>query len=324
MRPKLLSTVSRFLSIRRTAKPPGGGPTRDTLILYFNTMWDQPIDTKSPDVPAGCRLTTDLRLLAEADAVVFHIPSLARLPSPKPPGQIWVAWSLECDANYPVLRDPSFMRLFDLTMTYRLDADVLDAYTSYYSDGANLCRALREPAKPKTPGNLVTMLISSGINRSGRIGYASELMRCLDVHSYGKVLQNRRVPDDRWRPSKLAIIAGCKFNLAFENAISEDYVSEKFFDPLVAGTVPVYLGAPNVAAFAPGEHCYIDTADFRGPRELAQYLLHLDTHDAEYQAYFAWKECPFRPPFLALLERQHGPLVARLCRAVRERQGQRP
>jgi hypothetical protein len=52
----------------------------------------------------------------------------------------------------------------------------------------------------------VTLFISSGMNRSGRLEYAAELMRCLNVHSYGRVVQNRVIADDRWRPSKPDII----------------------------------------------------------------------------------------------------------------------
>jgi hypothetical protein len=294
----------------------------ETLILFFNTMWGQPIDPSGVALPAGCRLTTDVRRMRDAAAVVFHIPSLRELPAHKPRGQLWVAWSIECDVNYPQLRDPVYMRRFDLTMTHRLDADVVVTYTSYYGDVANLARALRTPPAAKSGDKLASLFISSGLNRSGRIEYAAELMRYLDIHSYGKILHNHRVPPpDRGRPTKLGIIAGYKFDLSFENACAEDYVSEKFFDPLVVGTVPVYLGAPNVERFAPGERTFINTADFRNPRELAEFLLYLDHDDAAYSAYFSWKEQPFRPAFRALLEGQEALPFARLCRAILTRRG---
>ena len=67
-----------------------------------------------------------------------------------------------------------------------------------------------------------------------------------------------------------------KFTLAFENTVTPDYVTEKLYEPLIAGSVPVYRGAPNVADFAPAPRCFIDAADFAGPAELAAYLDHLD------------------------------------------------
>src|SRR5688572_22191758 len=92
----------------------------EILILFYTTMWDLPLDTDG--LPAGCQLATDKRRFDEADAVVFHIPTLRGMPPRKRPGQLWVAWSMECEANYPRLRHPPFMSRFDLTMTYRLDA----------------------------------------------------------------------------------------------------------------------------------------------------------------------------------------------------------
>lgn len=43
-----------------------------------------------------------------------------------------------------------------------------------------------------------------------------------------------------------------KFTLAFENSRARDYVTEKFFWPIDAGSIPIAYGAPNVALFAPG------------------------------------------------------------------------
>ncbi|HEY1778563.1 MAG TPA: glycosyltransferase family 10 [Solirubrobacteraceae bacterium] len=61
-----------------------------------------------------------------------------------------------------------------------------------------------------------------------------------------------------------------------------DYVSDKLFDVWVAGSVPVYLGATNVAEFAPARNSYIDASSFDSPAELAAYLNHLDGHDDDY------------------------------------------
>jgi hypothetical protein len=316
-----LRVVNHGLTPRLARRFGGRRPNSETLILVFNPMWGQAVEIQGVPLPGGCQLTIDRNRFAEAAAVVFHIPSTLRLPTWKPPGQLWVAWSLECDVNYPQLRDPAYMRQFDLTMTYRLDSDLPIAYTSYYGDVDTLALALRTAPKPKNPRIPATLFISSGMNRSGRIEYAAELMRYLDIHAYGKILRNRHIPDDNGRPSKLDLIADYQFDLSFENAIADDYVSEKFFDPLVVGTVPVYLGAPNVERFAPGDHCFINTADFSGPRDLAEYLRYLQGHRAEYEAYLEWKDRPFRPAFLSLLERQREHSFARLCRAIFERQG---
>lgn len=122
-------------------------------------------------------------------------------------------------------------------------------------------------------------------------------MSYMDVHSYGKFMNNRSLEDDQGILSKAYKIAGYKFSLAFENAITTDYVTEKFYQPLIMGSVPVYLGAPNIEEFAPGDHCYINVKDFRNPRALANYLKELDKNEARYEEYLQWKKRPFRDSF---------------------------
>jgi hypothetical protein len=66
-------------------------------------------------------ITTDRYYLSRADVVIFHLPTLYdELDGDldKPDGQLWVAWSLECDENYPPLKDDDFMSIFDFRMNY--------------------------------------------------------------------------------------------------------------------------------------------------------------------------------------------------------------
>jgi hypothetical protein len=280
-------------------------------ILLYNTFWPR-ISPSFDDCACYCQLFTDPARAAEADAVVFHIPSLQGwVDLPKPARQLWVAWSLESDANYPQLGDPAFMRQFDLTMTYRQDADV---WAPYF--GPWILPQLAQPTKAKTERAPAVYFASNGRSLSGRDTYVSELMRYLRVDSFGTCLNNRRLSSDTGRDTKVATIARYRFTLAFENSISQDYVTEKFFDPLVAGSVPIYLGAPNVADFAPGEHCYLDVADFSGPKDLAECLLSLGRDSAGYADYVRWKERPLRSGFLAMVERQRQRPLCRLCALV--------
>lgn len=292
------------------------------VIVDYNTMWGQPLATEGANLPAGWTITTDHRYLSEAAAVVFHIPSLGRLPEvAKPPGQVWVAWSMEAEANYPRLANPEFMRRFDLTMTYRLNADIPIPYNCFYGSPADFIQALRQPPRSKSRDRLAALFISSPFNRSGRLDYVKELMDCMEIHSYGRQLQNRTLTPDHGQTSKLETIASYHFTLALENAIGEDYVTEKFFDPLVVGSVPIYLGAPNVAAFAPGEQCFINVADFPTPRALADYLLVLAEDEAAYAAYLTWKNRPLRAEFCRWLDRQTPNLYDRLVEKIQERRG---
>ena len=42
------------------------------------------------------------------------------------------------------------------------------------------------------------------------------------------------------------LIAKYKFAIAIENALCDDYVTEKFWRPLHVGTIPIVLGSPKI------------------------------------------------------------------------------
>ena len=289
-------------------------PAKPILILFYNQMWELPFNFDWLDLPADCRWTTDRRLFAQADAVVFHIPTLEDIHNlVKPPGQIWVAWSQECNLYYPQLGDSNFMRQFDLTMTYERHSDIPHPYY-----GVDMLKAFQSPPHPKTQTTPAALFISSHVNLSGRLEFVTELGRHMDIHSYGRQLNNRSLANDRGSQDKLATIASYKFTLALENAIAPDYVTEKFFEPLLVGSVPVYLGAPNINTYAPGEHCFINAADFESPQVLAKYLLALDADDASYNAFLEWRSKPLRSDFIRMLESVREPFLVRLYRRVKE------
>lgn len=290
-------------------------PATGPLIL-FHTPYFGGAPTAGLGVGPDCNFTEDAGRVAEADAVVFHIPDVRRWPAiPRYPGSLWVAWSVESAVNYPALTDPFLMRQFDIRMTYERSADI---WTPYFPSLTEFT-ALREAPLPAKTEKAPAVLFQSGsVDRADRYAFLVEMMRSMAVDSYGSLLNTRPLQGpDSGRQTKLDVIARYKFCLAFENSLARDYVSEKFFDPLLAGTVPVYRGAPNIADFAPGPHSYIDANDFRGPAELAEYLTYLDGDDAAYLAYFAWRK-NLDPRFVDAVNSVREPTGQRLVRRVSE------
>jgi alpha-1,3-fucosyltransferase 10 len=299
-------------------EPPGDA---EVLILFYNMFFDSHPDVSLIDAAVRGFFTTDRSLYDRADAVVFHIPDLTfGEPSlediaalQKPSGQLWVAWSMESGVNYPALNDPAFMKHFDLVMSFSRSADI---WTSYCPSKDTWRSALEKPVGAKSAQAPLVMFQSSGFNRSARREFALEIMHELQVDSFGQSLNNKQLSEDRGRETKLETISRYNFCLALENAIEDDYVTEKFFDPLLVGVVPVYRGAPNVADFAPGKQCFINTHDFSSVPALVAYLKHLIADEHAYKAYLSWRDAPLAAPFEErILKRQRDPftdLVARL------------
>ncbi|MDX6409926.1 MAG: hypothetical protein QOE13_2997 [Gaiellaceae bacterium] len=80
--------------------------------------------------------------------------------------------------------------------------------------------------------------------------------------------------------SKAETLAGYTFAICFENMVLEGWITEKIFDCLLVGTVPIYLGAPDIDKWVPPE-CFVDMRQFRDYDELRNYLVSLRPDEIE-------------------------------------------
>ncbi|WP_205514658.1 glycosyltransferase family 10 domain-containing protein [Longitalea arenae] len=284
-------------------------------ILLYNRTWDMK-ENEEYNFPIidGFDITTEHRYFDEAVAVIFHMPTLLEKDSildkrKKKKDQLWVFWSMECERHYQWQYKPEIYQLFDIKATYKLDSDVPVPYL-----GPNYLELLRNEPAPKK--ELINAFISSAFNQSNRLDYLKQLMSYVDVHSYGKQFNNKPLIDDAGKDTKETIISQYKFTVAFENAIDKDYVTEKFYDPLIAGSIPIYLGAPNIEELAPGEHCFINVHAFPSVKALADYLKHLDADENAYQEYMRWKKRPFKDQFMKMVATVDKPPLVSLCNVI--------
>jgi len=74
---------------------------------------------------------------------------------------------------------------------------------------------------------------------------------------------------------KLETLGQYRFSLCLENSVFEGYVSEKIFDCFFTGTIPIYLGAPDVERLLPPQ-AFIDLRQFKTYSELESFLDQLD------------------------------------------------
>jgi alpha(1,3/1,4) fucosyltransferase len=82
---------------------------------------------------------------------------------------------------------------------------------------------------------------------------------------------------------KIATLAAYRFCLCYENAeYYPGYITEKIFDALVAGSVPVYWGAPDITEVVPAD-CFIDARQLRTPEAIYARLSEMS--EVEYLGY---------------------------------------
>lgn len=188
--------------------------------------------------------------------------------------------------------------------------------------------AYRSPPVPTSlKKRAVAAIISNcGNTDSGRAALLAGLMDAgIEVHSFGFCQKNADIETHarecaglpRETPfmdrQKLCIIRSYRFTVAFESRRVPGYITEKLFQPLLVGSVPIYMGAPDVRWVLPSPDAAILTDDYASPAALAQQLSVLMTDDAAYEKHLAWRSRMFSVGFRNALRDQFSTLACKMC-----------
>jgi hypothetical protein len=117
--------------------------------------------------------------------------------------------------------------------------------------------------------------------------------RGIERNKFFKMLNRRKTVDSGGRhfnnlgkvvSDKISFIKDYKFTLAFENSSSAGYTTEKLVEPMLAQSLPIYWGNPDVARdFNP--RSFINISDFSGFDAAIDYILKVDSDDQLYLSY---------------------------------------
>ena len=245
--------------------------------------------------------------------------SIDSLPLPRKAHHDWALFHEESPKNNYKLFHQPVITLFNYTATFSRHSHL--PLTTQYLEGTEVLTSLRYLVPLRSKNHLRKSLaplvyVQSDCDPpSDRDSYVRELMTYIEVDSYGECLRNKPLPPQLSSPASMdadgfyRILAQYKFILSFENAVCDDYITEKFWRPLKLGVVPVYYGSPNIADWLPSNRSAILVSEFSHPRELASYIRALDQDDRRYQAYIEWKlkgEISNQRLLTALRERKWG------------------
>jgi hypothetical protein len=201
-----------------------------------------------------------------------------------------VLLSVESPIYYPLMLNAKEYG-FDVSMDFRLHSDVPVPYVP--SNYMYLIKKMPLPTAEKSKDVFIAAFMSNCAARNNRDKIVGHLEKHVKVHNYGSCRNNIELPPlqkgQGWVGQKLEVLRKYKFTLAFENSNFPDYVTEKFFQPLQEGSVPVYLGADNIDDFAPNSKAVIKVSDFGTIKDLAKYLSYLNQNDTAYEEHLVWK-----------------------------------
>jgi len=99
----------------------------------------------------------------------------------------------------------------------------------------------------------------------------------LDYHQAALKVYRGILPADLQR--KREVMSDFKFAICFENCAFPGYVTEKIFDCFLAGCIPVYFGAPDIADFVPSQ-AFVDYRRFGDYADLDRFLRGMTEPDA--------------------------------------------
>lgn len=273
--------------------PPSAGPRNLTCRMH-----DREVEVllDHPSVVPG----------AELHVRIIHSPthqSLRALKAlPRGPRDVWVNHNREVPQMYPADLDPEYMAFFDLTMTHvRRRAAQSGVWWPYHSDLTAWMRSLRSPLtvpwRKRLHTNLVVAAASNCNDFAGRGAFLGALLRALpgQVLSAGRCHRttSHRLSNDELRDS----VRSGFFYLSLENAVCEDWVTEKLERALKNGVVPIVFDAPqSMAGGSDGtlvpDYCkvlppgtYINAANFASIGALADHLKAVAANRTLYESY---------------------------------------
>eukprot|EP01031_Cornospumella_fuschlensis_P037806 gene37806-45928_t len=249
-----------------------GKPLTTLSVYNIHSVWEKTRDSH----PAICELPTNLTF-AESE-------------------ESWV--------RYSPLLDGGAKHFDGLSTTHPKKSTVQRIYKETYLDSEELA---------KYPlGNFSSLVkgssyIASDCHRrdsanANRDGVVQELRDLgLRIDGLGRCMHTPHVPEGYGLPKtrdtrynlhlKKQVIGKYMFHMAFENSIEDGYVTEKPFDALIAGTVPVYLGDPNtLKQLLPHPKAAICVQDYPDRASLVKYLNYLMQNETAYEEHRAWRK----------------------------------
>ncbi|KRX13626.1 putative membrane protein -like protein, partial [Trichinella nelsoni] len=241
-----------------------------------------------------CIASNDKRLLSVSSAVIFELRDvqLSSIFLPKRPDQIFIFYSREAPPQLfaPTLGVGNF---FDHSVTYmpiswfHCPYGMVVKKKKKESESSGEESSTSREQQPNNRTRLAFWIASKCSTHSGREWLVERLARYIPIDTYGAcgTLPLTREAFDHDQQRSLAKLY--KFRIVFENTVCRHYMTERFFEALIDGSVPVVLRRADYEPIAP-EHSFIAVDDFHSAQQLADYLNFLHTNPRQYLKYHQW------------------------------------
>ncbi|MFP4528180.1 MAG: glycosyltransferase family 10 domain-containing protein [Candidatus Kapaibacterium sp.] len=115
-----------------------------------------------------------------------------------------------------------------------------------------------------------------------RVDFFHKLSKYKKVISAGRFLNNTGIP----LKNKKDFLSKFKFTIAFENQSWPGYTTEKIFEPMLVGSLPIYWGNPLISKdFNPDS--FLNYHDYGSVDELIDRIIEIDSNDDLWAKYLS-------------------------------------
>ena len=239
-----------------------------SVALYNIHSWK--MISKSPHKPAYCELPTDLNI-AESEESHSRFHNLFDSSFPY------------FDGNSTTWPSSSIPRAYvsALNVTEFLPQRPFNSLIKGASFVASTCHRGRGTTKRELVVEIMRKQIR--VDGLGKCMQSRPNAEGIVLTTGGTALENLRL--------KQQAISNYLFHFSFENSYEPGYVTEKVFDALIAGIVPVYLGpSDDCKRLLPTPSAAIFIDDFDGDfSKVADYLIYLSRNETAYELHRNWR-----------------------------------
>ncbi|XP_071108215.1 alpha-(1,3)-fucosyltransferase 10-like [Haliotis cracherodii] len=293
---------------------------QNPVILWWDPMGN--IDRHTTCGNCTCQVTANRARMTEQShmAYIFDGTGFGEtgFPFPRQRGHIWGLFMNESPKNNEwLMSQDEVISLFNYTSTFRRESHC-PFPTQWLADIDNLIDVTylvrtSEKTRLRKEGLAPIIFVHTDCwTPSDRSNYMKMLQKYVPVDSYGPCEHNKDFPNSTiignmagmLSPEFYRFVAQYKFAFAFENAVCHDYITEKLWRPLIAGTVPIVFGSPTVKDYLPAEKSAIVITDFKNIEDVARHINYLDQHDEEYEKYLQYKKTGIKNKYLMEVNRK--------------------
>ena len=287
-------------AIENKEAPIGDDITNNAVKLFYNT-----VDGKKPTKPVNCAVPCRKCEEHGSTHSTVHVANTN-----------WIfQWTMEGEDISAFKVQPTFYRknIFYATTSFKSEVP-LPYMNSRIFDSINPAVDFDKVIKG------ASFLARNCHSKNNREAVVKALFETdLRIDSISSCLHNANPPPGVNQKDKGEIQKQYLFHLAFENQNVDDYITEKLWGTLQSGTLPVYMGAPNIRDHVP-KNSIIVAQDFEDPQALADYLIRLTKDRDLYESYHKWRDEPIGDWFYDKYDFTKTHDSCRMCKFVYARQ----